>query len=322
VAPDRDVEALVDELRPDLMVLSYVQHARIRPFWVAASRREIPMLGIVGSWDRPTTKGPMPPGMRRYVALNGIMRREMSTYHGIAEDRIEVIGWPQMDHYHDASVRSREAFLESLGAPQGNRMILYAANSPRLGSHEPELVEHLARAVVDGAYGPQVTLLVRPHPKDEGWRARFAASEDPPRVILDPPAWGNLRRLADTLHAADVVVSTQGSISLDAIAAGRCVVNVAFDGMTTVPAELSIRNWYELDHYRPVVESGGTRVVNGFDELDAAICDYLDNPEADAENRDVLRHELLDPFDGRAAERLVALIERNARSAVKRKGLP
>ncbi|MBU0596048.1 hypothetical protein KJ567_05140 [Candidatus Bipolaricaulota bacterium] len=316
VAPDRSVEAFMDELKPDVVVLTYLQYFGMRPYWIAARRRAIPIIGIVGSWDRPTTKGPLPPTLVRYVALNQIMRRELIELHGVSGDRIEVIGWPQMDQYSDLSASPlREPLVESAAIPSGDKLILYAGNSPRLVPHESDLVAHIAQAVKSGKYGPAVTLHVRPHPKDEEWRTRFEAHAEPPRITVEPPERGNLKHLVGLLRRADVVISTQGSVSLDAVAMGSCVVNVAFDGNVDVPPELSIRQWYEMDHYRPVIESGGTRVVYDFDELDAAIRAYLDDPTLDGRGREELRRQILEPLDGRSGARLVELIAAEARAS-------
>jgi hypothetical protein len=126
---------------------------------------------------------------------------------------------------------------------------------------------------------------------------------------------GRLDHLANLLYHADVLLASQGSISLDAAALDTCVINIAFDGDLEVDHFASIRRWYEMDHYAPVVRSGGTRMVSSYEELDRAIIDYLRNPDKDRLGRDRLRQEQLEPFDGQASERLVKLIVKEAQQS-------
>ena len=56
-------ESTLDDIRPALMVLGNVQNHFTMPYALAASRRGVPLLGAIGSWDQPTTKGPLNPAL-------------------------------------------------------------------------------------------------------------------------------------------------------------------------------------------------------------------------------------------------------------------
>jgi hypothetical protein len=305
------VEAFFDQYKPDLVVLLHVQNQLIKPYSIAARLRRLPILGIVGSWDQPTTKGPTCPGICRYIVQSKIMQRELAQYHNVSEDRIEIIGWPQMDLYKKPGViKSRDIFTSSIGVPQNRRLLVFAAYSARLGPHEPSIAQYLATKVRNNAYGEHCTLIIRPHPKDNQWEARFGALHAPPNVIAQRREWGRLDYLTNLLFHTDILIASCGSICLDAVALDTCVINVAFDGDLEVDYYESVRRWYETDHYAAVVRSNGTRVVESYEELDQAIITYLRNPGVDRTKRERLRHEQLEPFDGRASERMVKLIIR------------
>ncbi len=306
---DTKIEGLFDTFKPDLLVFSYLQDPSARNYLRAAQSRNIPITAIIGSWDRLTTKGPLAPGVDQYVVQSQVMRDELIRHHNIAEQQIYVAGWPQMDEYKDESILlPREQFLNSIGVPLDHKLIVFGANSPRLGVHEISIVEHLARRIKEKSFPPKCTLLVRPHPKDKTWQERFGVFQTPPEIIVQPAETGRLEYLANLLHHTDVMIASQGSITLDAIAQDTCVVNIAFDGNVKVDYHESIERWYEIDHFLPVVNSGATSIVKSFEEMDAAISHYLDDPSLHAAERERLRQEELEPFDGKASLRLATLI--------------
>src|SRR5690606_9918764 len=59
----RAVEALFNDEKPSLVVLGHAQNHFTTPYALAAAARKVPILGMIGSWDQPTTKGLLNPGV-------------------------------------------------------------------------------------------------------------------------------------------------------------------------------------------------------------------------------------------------------------------
>jgi hypothetical protein len=307
------VELFLDELQPDLLVIYHLQFEAIRPYVSSARRRSLPILGIVGSWDQPTTKGPLCPGVSRYVVQSSHMRQELQEFHGVAKDLVEVIGWPQMDYYQRPGVlEPREKFLAGLGLDASQKLIVLGANSDRLGRHEPGIVSHLAQRVVQGYWSQPLSLIVRPHPLDSTWEERFGHLHHPPQVMVLPAELGRIDFLANLLHHAQAVLASSGSILLDAVALDTVGLGIAFDGTLEVDYHQSVARYYEMDHFAPVVASGGVRLVKNFAEMDQAIRDALEKPEEFVAGQERCRQEQLEPLDGQASSRLVRLILQQA----------
>ncbi len=307
------VEAFLDQYRPHLLVIHHLQNQAIRPWVCAARRRGLRVVGIVGSWDQPTTKGPLPPGLARVAVQSRVMQEELAKYHQVPLERIEVTGWPQMDFYQNpGAIWPRERLAQELGLEPSRRLILYGTYSQRLGPHEPGIAAHLAQRLAQGAFGPDTTLVIRPHPKDNEWQERFGHLHEPPRVVALANESGRLDFLATLLAHAGVVLASTGTILLDAVALDTPAVNIAFDGRLKKGYQESIKRWREMDHYRRVIASGALAMVESFAELDAAVAAYLADPAKDAEGRARCRAEQLEPFDGRASRRLAQLIAREA----------
>lgn len=310
------VEAFFDRYRPHLLALHHLQFASIRPYNTAARRRGIPILGIVASWDQPTTKGPLCPGVEQYLVQSPRMAEELAAHHGVDPGRVLVTGWPQMDGYQrPGMLLPRAQFLASLGLPSSARYLLLGANSARLGAHEPGIAAHLARFLAQEPLARDVSLLIRPHPNDGQWRERFGHLHAPPGVVVMAPEWGRLDFLANLLRHAQALISTGGSISLDALALDTRVINLGFDGDLSVAPADSVRRWFETEHYDAVVRSGGVRLVGGYGQLEQAVVAYLQDPGLDAPGRQRCRREQLEPLDGLASRRLVEALAGMARRA-------
>jgi len=306
---DAAVESFFDRHPPDLLVVAYPQNHRVRPYRLAARRRGLPQITIVGSWDKLTTKGPLGPFFNAYIVGSRTMKYELERYHDISGKKIHVIGWPKMDYFKKkGALLPRHSFFKSINIPLDNRLILFAGNSPRLGPGEPQIVNHIIKNLNSGKYGNHCYLLIRPHPKDHQWEERFGIFRNKKNVIVFQPEHGRIDFLSNLLFHADILVATQGSICLDAIAMNTCVINIGYDGIDDIVPSESVRHWYTLDHYRPLIEARATFLAENPDELDNGIKHYLQNPERDKEGRNKIIFGQLEPFDGKASERLVKQI--------------
>lgn len=299
------VEALFERIKPDLVVLTHLQTGLVTPYVLAARARRIPVLGANGSWDQPTTKGPLAPDIRHILVQSARAKADLEQFHEYPGDRITVTGWPQMDTYTDETQASgRAAFLKRLGLPENRRYVLVGAYSHRLGHHEPAMCRALAEGIRNGRLGDDVTLYIRCHPLELRWRERFGELHDPPTVIVEPPQLGDLPYLANLLRHASVVVASAGTINLDAAALDTPTIAVAFESEDEPYYDRPVRR-YDMEHYAAVARTGGVRLVRSQQELEDAVAGYLQDPRRDAVGRQRLREEHLEPLDGRAAQRFV-----------------
>ncbi len=307
--PDPNIERFFHTTDISKLIFWHVQNPIFREYSICARRQNIPYIGVIGSWDRPTTKGPICPNCEKYIVNSQVMKNELIQFHSVDEHDIKVVGWPQMDIYHDNSLKEdRSTFLSQFQIKETHKVLLYAGNASRLGAHEPSIVEHIATQINSGVYGKNVHLIVRPHPQDVDWESRYAAinsdSEHTNYVTVMPSEMGNMKTMLNTLCHADIVIATQGSISLDAAALDKKIINIAFDGSLTRSYTESVKRWYEMDHYLPVIESGGVTIVNSFTELDTSITTLLIS-DTQKEGRQRLREIELEPFKGDSSARQV-----------------
>lgn len=312
------VEELFDRLQPHAVVITHLQSSTVTPYVLAAGRRKIPVLGMNGSWDQPTTKGPMLPFVDEVLAQSKQVVDDLAVIHGFPRERTRVVGWPQMDIYSGANaLTARAQFLEGLGLAPAARYILFAAYSERLGSHEPDVCRAIAAAIARGDLGAMTVLYIRCHPLDNDWKARLGALHAPPRVIVEPPQLGRLDHLKNLIGHADAVIASAGTMNLDAVALDTPSVALALEDEDVPYFDRPARR-YDMEHVAVMMQTGGVRKVRSETELLDVLRAYLDDRELDSEGRTRLREQLLAPLDGQASRRIATAIGRFAEAAALR----
>ncbi len=110
--------------------------------------------------------------------------------------------------------------------------------------------------------------------------------------------------LAELMRYSDVVVNIASTITIDAAAFDTPTVNVAFDGYEKKPYNLSCKRYYDYEHYKRIVDTGGIKISDTIDELIVHIQRSLDDPKQEAEGRARIRSEQCWQLDGQAGKRV------------------
>ncbi|MCE9613234.1 MAG: hypothetical protein K8T26_03105 [Lentisphaerae bacterium] len=321
--------AWLSELNPDVFVFGRL-HWQHTAYWARAlRRRHIPMIGLVSSWDHPTTKGATSRGMSGYIVASRRMVEEMRDLHGLAEARLRQTGKVQMDRYRDnAFVGTRDALFQRLGIPAEHRLVTLGTNTTGLKEHEVSIARRLATDFLAGRYG-RSTLLIRTHPQDLDWARDFRPLAAPPHVLVQratdfaarpggadvPEEQADVQGLAALMKHSSIVIQSRGSLALDAIAFDTPVISLAFDGDLTVDPRDSFLQEYAYEHFRPLVKARGTWMVGSFAALDRAVSGYLADPARHADGRAAIRRDHIDPCDGLSSRRVVDALVAYAQQA-------
>lgn len=314
------VENLYNDVKPDFVVMAQLQTHVITPYVLAAHSRGAPIFGINGSWDQPTTKGPLCPWLQSVFVQNEVVKAELQHFHGFRSEDAIVVGWLQMDGYPEArrTIIPREEFLRGLGVASPSTVILFALNTPRLGGHEPQIARALHRRIIAGEFGQETILVLRCHPLDTGWRERWKDFLDSPRVIVDFSNLQSLDRLAASIMHSTVVISSAGSFYLDALALERAAIGLAWEDKTLPFFDRPARA-YDMEHLRPMGEIGGSLVRDEIELVNVLhhVLGGAPYPRFEKGKRKQHFHEL----DGRSAERLAIGLAKKIDAALEHEGL-
>lgn len=285
------------------------------------SLRGVKTIAIIPSWDNPSTKGCIYSASCRVLVWSEHQKTEILTYYpNIAPDDVRITGIPQFDAYRDVAPNqlSRSQFFSAYGIPVGSKVILYATCSEKLFPDEPSVVESLVNAIDQGLLGEGVFLLVRCHPADRADRYmhlstfKFVALQAPSRGATETlynwlPPEEELKLLSASLKYCDICINTASTMTLDALACGKPVINIGYEPCF-VNYERSVARYYNYHHYIPIVDSSAVPLVRSDADLITEINGFLKTPDMRLSQRNGLIQRLCHLPENGSVNEIVAVV--------------
>ncbi|MBI2055483.1 MAG: CDP-glycerol glycerophosphotransferase family protein [Candidatus Sungbacteria bacterium] len=316
ITPRGRFSALLGRERPDIVFSTDVQNENDVRLIREAKRRHIPVVGMVRSWDNLTAKGLIRVVPDRLIVHNEIIKGEAVKLHGISEDKISVVGIPHYDRYLTGPAHQREQFCGQLNLDPAKRFVIYAPVGDRY-LRENKVDREIIDLIVS-FLPPSHHLIVRLPPMDS---VVLDNRPDFPNVTVMRPGKQLSRNkvmfrnneltlqddelLRDMLFYCDLVVSGPSTFIIDAAVFDKPIILVGFDGDTTPPYYESIRRYWDYDHMRSIISSGGARFARSKEELAAWARRYLNDASLDRADRRRIATEYCWRLDGQSSQRLV-----------------
>lgn len=298
---------ILAEYRPSVVLTTMLTHSiRYRPssdlpVAVAAQVLNIPVCTLVQSWDNLSSKTSLLPGwVSPYFTWSQFMSKELLQYNPhLTQTQVIEVGSPQYDFHQDSELLvAREHFLESLGLDHRRPYVLIGTGTAKWMPDEPEKVVDLVSRIRVSI--PDLQVLVRLHPKDNGlrWgmyldklRALNASIQiSSPETPMDlggfvPPRDFYEQQVNAVYHSA-CVINSSSSLTVDAAILDRPVVCIGYDlEFDSVFPDGRAFSFSQSNHYQHLVSTGGVAVVRSPEECVSVIGEYLTNPEKDREGR-------------------------------------
>jgi hypothetical protein len=239
---------------------------------------------------------------------------------------VHVTGSPQFDHHLDPAWRlDRQTFFEKMGLDASRPLVVYTTATPRLIEHEIEIAQHLADAAEAGRFSRGAQLLVRGHPRMFGSDVRLLRRDHALARAYPAPTAARYRGASHeaevvrliledepvhlaTLAYQDVQVNVCGTMTIDSAIFDKPTVNVYYDLIPGVSAGLSVRRFYERSDVQQMMAYNASRLARSPEDCLHYINQYLADPGLDAAGRRQARESDCGPLDGRAGERIAAVI--------------
>ena len=324
----RSVRAALQTLQPDLVVSTYPVSSFESSGLIEAQSLGIRTIGHLLSWDNITCKGRFVTVPDEFVSWGPIMTSELNEQYGVVADRVRECGVPHFDaHLKLVDSRVQSESLQAMGLDPSCPYLFFGMSSPIFAPNEIDVVEWLAQEVSSNRFGPDVQLVVRPHPQnvtghfaDLSWLPRIKALASS-RVGVNMPllgddglAWNmqseDLGVLVNLIGGCRICLNSGSTLSIDALMHGKPVVVTFFDADEDHPWWKSAGRIKEFPHYRKLLDTGAVRPVFDFDELTCAINGYLEDPSRDSAERKSGIAQECGVVDGCAAERVAnAIVE-------------
>lgn len=310
---------LFNEWRPDLVFNGSHVHGELAVQPVQAAQwMGIPTAAFIFSWDNLTSQGRILPSYDYYVVWNSNACRQLcDIYPQIRPDRISITGTPQFDfHFQRRSYWSREEFCARVGADPFRPIILYSTGMANHMPGEDRIVEVLAD-LLENMSDPKPQLLVRVYPKDRTGRFEDLRKRRP-EILFPAVPWEtahltprveDLALLTNTLRHCAAGVNVASTISLELCMFDKPVINVAFDPPGIEIHPIHYANYYNFDHYAPVVASGAVETAGSLEELDRKLRSALRQPTRLSEQRRTFLNQMFgSTLDGGSAARVARVL--------------
>lgn len=332
---NRELRALLQRLDSSLLVTTYPINILEATAMAEAKRLGIPTVVQLLSWDNITSKGRFPVLGDYYLSWGPIMSGELREYYGIDVNRIFETGVAHFDaQLTTADVSLRARLLADMGLDPTRPYLLFGMSSPFFAPREIDLVEELARWVRAGEFGPELNLVVRPHPQnvqgymaEASWLPRLRALQGPrvgifwPKLLESKLAWAldesDLPALASIMAGCAINLNSGSTFAIDGLIHQKPVVMTFFDAEDVLPWHRSARRCADFIHLKKLIDTGGLFPVRSFEELRTTLHRLLKEPDLNLDLRKKALHAECGPVDGRAAERiadaLVAIANKHAR---------
>jgi hypothetical protein len=323
----KTVEALLQDLKPDLLVAPNPFGTEETVYILEARELDIPVVCPILSWDNITTKGTLLQMPDYFISWGPIMTDEIVKIYQFPRDRICECGVPHFDIYsRPEEFIPREKLLEYFQLPPGLPYIFYGTTVKMYCPNELQIITWLVDQINKDAFAKPCSLVIRPHPQmvtgmysNDGKDLERLKTLVGPRVALDIPeimsdqlpwdlAKGDMRHLASLLAGSAMCLNASSTLCLDACMSDRPVINIGFDGWEELPYEMSARQNLDFTHIAKLLKFGGIRVARSFDELREQIDTYLCHPELDHEARMVSVGNECGFRDGQSAARVANVL--------------
>jgi hypothetical protein len=255
------------------------------------------------------------------LVWSDLMADEAVLYHKYPREQIQWCGAAQFDHYHEIRKRfDRMAWRNAHGIQENVGLVVYGTINPALIPHELEILESIVLDIQAGRFVRPLHLWIRLHPQVvrgiysqtlEPYRALARRCPnitlEEPSVISEKLAWDLPRNDADHLSmllaAADVVVTTSSTLSIDAACAGTPIVNIFYDGCIRVHPASSAKRFMYYTHYEKILQTGGISSAKNAKEFVSMVNSYLENPSLHQIGRDEMIRQQMNRLDGKSGIR-------------------
>ena len=316
ISGHHSVKKIMNEISPDILFIGDSQTPISFTYAVYALMNKSYVIGNVRTWDHLTKNGPLIPNLSEYWVWSDTMKDEMTKFHNVKSDLIEIVGSPQFDNYFNVKNLNTDSILAEKNISSDENIILFGANRFHRGIGEPSIAKHIAEKIKSYSYSKSnFQLVIRSHPMDHEFEERFKGLKEYSFVKLlktpniddfDPVQYkedGYL--MASLLGKSKMLICGQSTLAIDASCTNTPIINLAFEGQEDVPDLLSVSNRYNVNHYQGLLKTEGTSLVSNFEELDNQISQYLENPNQYFEGRKKIKDKFAGDNKLLSSERII-----------------
>ncbi len=314
----RPFKHIFEKHKPDLVFIPDVIGLQGIGILREAKRQKIKTLGMCGSWDH-FAKKYEPLKVDRLLVWNEVLKKEAVELHNYNENNVFAVGVPQYDLFARKNLlMERKEFFDKFNLDMEKALIFFASEA----KHSPDdgdIVEMMLNFMKENKFLSGAQIFLRPYPGVKFDHQKFDKFNGASNLYINwieldksfgmasHPWIPTLDRMIDfmnIIYHSDIIINTYSSISVEASAFLKPIININFDGYKKRPFNKSVKRFELLSHYKHVSETGGVRMAGNEKDLLDAINEFLSNPKSNLENTVRLRDKMCFKIDGKSSERI------------------
>ena len=267
----------------------------------------LPVAFMILSWDHLSSKVFLNRHLDTILVWNPHTRQELlQTYPWYRPEQIKVVGIPQYDVYALPPEISYADWCRKYGLNPRRRTILFSTMPQSRHEQQHIILEALLREIDAGEkLPPDLQVLIKCHPFDnfpgyEVLTGRFHAgihrsglSERQAQEDWAPQA-SEIEASRDALYFCSLNINIFSTVTIEAAYFDKPIVHIAFDPHP-VAGRIPCHEYYNHDHFRPIVQKGASLFARSYAEFFDAIDRSLRDPGRLREQR----QKLVQAFIGR-----------------------
>ncbi len=300
-----------EKYKPDIVFATDIFQENDIEIMREAKNRGVFLVGMVRSWDNITSKGLNRVIPDKLIVNTPKLKEEAITLNDIREDNIHIVGIPHYDSYLKDKRTPKNELFSKLGLDPNKKTIFFAPPSS-IYAQDDSITK---KAVKELLKIKNTQLLLRFYIVGDidlgDVKPEFG------KVAIDDPSATNFteadllegdKHLADLLYYSNVVVAFASTLAIDAVLFNKPIIFIGFDGDDNRPLWKSLRRFYDYDHQKSVVKTGGVKLAKNMNELIDYVNIYLDNPREDEKGRNEIIKERIWKLDAKSGKRLAEVI--------------
>jgi hypothetical protein len=318
VSPSHGIATLFDKHNPThVFTPSMIDNDFDIRIAIESKRRNIPLLGMVRSWDNLNNHGLLALVPDVFYFQNIFLEEMAEKFQAISLKRIQHkrVGLPHYDLYKhlDSHIKPKEIFEKEVGIDPGKTLVFFGGSDVFID--EADIPHTLNKAIEEGAI-QNAQIWYRPHPSSS---VDIESVRKLSHVIVDDvfkrsqeggAAFSDTDRFINILHHSSVIINVASTLSIDAAVFDKPAVCIDYDGeANNQPYWNSVHVLYKhWDHYQRLMSTGGAEQATSAEELIKMVNEAIENPQKGAAGRKKIIETFVDTFDGKSGKRLADLL--------------
>ena len=286
----------------------------------------VPAVFMILSWDHLSSKILLNQNLHSILVWNNHTKQEiLQTYPHYHSDQIKIVGIPQYDLYALKPTITYAEWCRKYGLDPDRRTILFSTMPQSRHEQQHFILEELLKTIVEGKKLPaDLQVLIKCHPFDNFKDYDLLLNNYPVGIYRNSfdmtqtqedwvPSQTEIEVSRDALYFCSLNINIFSTVTIEAAYFDKPVVHIAFDPQP-VKNRIPCHEYYNWDHFKPIVDTGATILVRNYEEMFYAINRLITEPEILSTQRKVLVDKYVGRKIGTASEAVsYELVEINNR---------